>query len=521
MPARRGRRRDRGRPRELPLPERLVQGRDLPGDHGALGDGDHGRRPLRAAAAVPHLAAARPRTALGGDGKDQPAGGDRATRRRLLRRDRDCELAARLARGGAAELVGAGAARGLADRGLRVRRPRRTRPVGGERKAAARLQQACAGGERARRRDRGHRQRGGARDRGGARACGGLVPAELLLRNGLVDVGAGRFSRADVAVSGGRIVGVGDGLEGDEVVDCARLAVVPGAVNAHCHSNENWFRGMWDNLPLEPWMLFSYPVLAAPAQSPDEVYVRTLIGGIEMLRSGATCVVDFLYELQGFTEELLDAVVRAYRDLGLRALIALAIADRAYHETVVLDEALVDPQLIARLERDKPPAWPEWESFTRRAVERFHRPDEGISICPAPSGPQRCTDELLAGTAALADELDLAIHIHVLETRMQALSGARMYGRTLPEHLDDIGFLSPRVSFEHGIWLTPSDIDLVRERGVTVVHNPVSNLKLGSGVCPVPDLLRAGVNIALGTDGMCSNDGNDMYATLKLASLLH
>src|SRR5207237_9594219 len=105
-----------------------------------------------------------------------------------------------------------------------------------------------------------------------------------------------------------------------------------------------------------------------------------------------------------------------------------------------------------------------------------------ISICPAASGSQRCTDELLAGTAALADELDLAIHIHVLETRMQALSGRRMYGSTLPEHLDEIGFLSPRVSFEHGIWMTPSDVEIVRGRGGTVGHNPVPNRKLGSGV---------------------------------------
>jgi cytosine/adenosine deaminase-related metal-dependent hydrolase len=292
-------------------------------------------------------------------------------------------------------------------------------------------------------------------------------------------------------------------------------------VNAHCHSNENWFRGRWDNLPLEPWMLFSYPVLAAPPQSPDEIYLRTLLGGIEMLRSGATCVVDFLYELQGFSEASLDAVVRAYRDLGLRALVGLAIADRAYHETVVLDAGLVAPELIHRLEREKPPAWPEWEAFVRGAVERFHRPDEGISICPAPSGPQRCTDELLVGAAALADELDLAVHIHVLETRMQALSGRRMYGKTLPEHLDALGFLSPRVSFEHGIWLTPADIELVGARGVTIVHNPVSNLKLGSGICPVPELLAAGVNVALGTDGMSSNDGNDMYAAVKTAALLH
>ena len=288
-------------------------------------------------------------------------------------------------------------------------------------------------------------------------------------------------------------------------------------VNAHAHSNENWFRGLWDNLPLEPWMLFSYPVLAAPAQSADEIYVRTLLGGMEMLRSGATTVVDFLYD----GEASLEPVVRAYRDLGLRALIGLGYSDRAYHETVVLDEGLVPRSLIERLEREKPPAWSELEAFTRRAVDAYHRPDEGISICPAPSGPQRCTDEMLAGVAALADELDLMVHIHVLETRMQAVSGKRMYGSTLPEHLDALGFLSPRVCFEHGIWLTPSDMELVRDRGVTIVHNPVSNMKLGSGIAPVPELLRHGVNVALGTDGMCSNDGNDMFATLKTAALLH
>ncbi len=346
-------------------------------------------------------------------------------------------------------------------------------------------------------------------------------PPELVLAGGLVDLGVGGFRRADVAINGGRITAIGDGLAGREIVDCRRFAVAPGAVNAHVHSNENWFRGLWDNLPLEPWMLFSYPVLAAPAQSPREVYVRTLLGGIEMLRSGATCAVDFLYELQGFSEDSLAAVVAAYRDLGLRALIGLAMADRAYHETVVLDEGLVGRELIDRLERDRPPAWPDWEAFTRRAVERFHRPDEGISVCPAPSGPQRCTDEMLAGSAALADELDLAVHIHVLETRMQAVSAQKLYGKTLPEHLAAIGFLSPRVSFEHGIWLTPGDVELVAGHGVTIVHNPVSNMKLGSGICPVPELLRAGVNVALGTDGMCSNDGNDMYATVKTAALLH
>jgi 5-methylthioadenosine/S-adenosylhomocysteine deaminase len=320
-------------------------------------------------------------------------------------------------------------------------------------------------------------------------------------------------------VSGGRIVA--DAPEGAEVVDGSRFLVIPGMINAHNHSNENWFRGMWDTLPLEPWMLFSYPALAAPSQTPDEIYLRTVFGAIEQLRSGATCVVDFLYELDGFTTESLEAVVRGYRDSGLRALIALGIGDRAYHETVILEEGLVPRDLVERLEQERPPSWEEWERFVREAVERFHRPDEGISIALGPSGPQRCTDEMLAGCAALADELDLVIHIHVLETRMQAVSGLRMYGKTLVEHMEAIGFLSPRVNFAHGIWLTPHDIELVRDHGVTIAHNPASNLKLGSGLAAVPTLLAEGVNLALGTDGMSSNDGLDMFASLKLAALLH
>jgi cytosine/adenosine deaminase-related metal-dependent hydrolase len=344
---------------------------------------------------------------------------------------------------------------------------------------------------------------------------------DIVLRNGLVDVGGGDFRRTDVAIEGGRIASVGDGVSGGEAVDCSRFAVVPGIVNAHNHSNENWFRGRFDNLPLEPWMLFSYPVFANPLQSDREIYVRTLLGGLEMIRSGATCVVDYCYELAGWTEESIGAVARAYRDLGLRAVIVIGMSDRSYDEVVVLDLDLVPPELRERFAADKPPPWPEWETFSRFAVDRYHRPDEGISIGLGPSGPQRCSDEMLSACAALADELDLTIHIHVLETRMQALSGIKTYGKTLPEHMREIGFLGPRVSFEHGIWLTDADIELVAETRTSITHNPISNMKLGSGIAAIPVLLDAGVNVAMGSDGMCSNDGNDLYATLKVAGLLH
>jgi cytosine/adenosine deaminase-related metal-dependent hydrolase len=344
---------------------------------------------------------------------------------------------------------------------------------------------------------------------------------DIVLRGGLVDVGGGDFRRTDVAIEDGRIALVGEEASGAEEVDCARFAVVPGIVNAHNHSNENWFRGRFDNLPLEPWMLFSYPVFANPVQSDREVYVRTLLGGMEMIRSGATCVVDYVYELAGWTEESIGAVARAYRDLGLRAVIVIGMSDRSFDEVVVLDLNLVPDELRRRFGPDKPPDWPEWEAFARQAVERHHRPDEGISIGLGPSGPQRCTDGMLQACAALADELDLTIHIHVLETRMQALSGMKMYGKTLPAHMNELGFLGPRVSFEHGIWLTEADIDLVAETRTSITHNPISNMKLGSGIAAVPVLLDAGVNVAMGSDGMCSNDGNDLYATLKVAGLLH
>src|SRR5205807_8950597 len=297
-----------------------------------------------------------------------------------LRRDHERDLADEPERLRHRTELGPDPARVLAPRRRALRGHGRCRAVG-ER----------PGGPRVRAHARRPSDRFGGRDRHGGQqrsACGGHGTGGgdgadgqlIVLRNGLVDVGAGQFARADVVVDAGRIVsvGVGDESTQSEGLDCTRFAVVPGMVNAHAHSNENWFRGLWDNLPLEPWMLFSYPVLAAPAQSADEIYTRTLLGGIELLRSGATTVVDFLYE----DEDSLEPVVRAYRELGLRALIAIGMGDRAYHETVVLDTGLVSRELIERLEREKPPSWDEWSAVTRRAVERFHRPDEGISICP-------------------------------------------------------------------------------------------------------------------------------------------
>jgi cytosine/adenosine deaminase-related metal-dependent hydrolase len=127
-------------------------------------------------------------------------------------------------------------------------------------------------------------------------------------------------------------------------------------VNTHCHSNENYFKGCFDNMPLEIWMLFSYPVLAAPQQTQREIYVRTLLGCIEMLSTGCTTVVDFLYEMPETSVETVAAVMQAYVDSGMRALLVLGYADKVYYETVTLAMELLPPEQKTRIDAEPLPS---------------------------------------------------------------------------------------------------------------------------------------------------------------------
>lgn len=348
--------------------------------------------------------------------------------------------------------------------------------------------------------------------------------ARVVLRAVTVEVEPKIYGVRDIAIADGTISAIEKEIPvvaGDQVHDLKAHFVIPGLANCHTHSNENWFRGKFDNLPLEPWMTYAYPALYAPPSTAREVYLRTLIGAIEAARTGTTSVVDFIYEHAGFTEERIEAMVRAYRDVGIRAQLCIAIADRPYQETVVLDSDLLPDEVVEALERQT--AWSSEESmaFVRSMVAKFHDPAHGISIGLGPSGPQRCTDQMLRDSRDLAEELDLQIHTHVLETKMQRQTGMDLYGKSIVEHLADIDFLSPRTHLVHGVWLDDNDVEILARTGATIVHNPISNLKLGSGVSPVTALREGGVPVSLGTDGMCAGDGQNMLEAMKLAGILH
>lgn len=345
----------------------------------------------------------------------------------------------------------------------------------------------------------------------------------MIVRGGLVLLPDGSTRELDIRVENGTIAEVAEGADwtGDEVLDARGRLIAPGLINTHCHSNENYFKGLFDNLPLELWLLFSYPLLAAPRQTPREIYVRTMLGCIEMLKSGCTTVVDFIYEFPEQTSETVAAVMQAYLDSGMRVLLVVSAADKIYYETTPIAMELLTPELKAQLDAEPIPSAEESLQVTDEVRRRWHGMENRLMVGLGPSGPQRCSDHQLELTAEYAARHNLQIHIHTLETKTQAYSGHLYYGKTIIEHLAGLSFLSPRVSLNHAIWLTEHDIDLIAASGAGTTHNLLSNFKLGSGISPIPEMLAKGITISLGTDGKSSNDSQDMYEVVKTVALLH
>ncbi|WP_197376720.1 amidohydrolase family protein [Mycolicibacterium baixiangningiae] len=328
-----------------------------------------------------------------------------------------------------------------------------------------------------------------------------------------------------IRVRDGEIVAVATTLERepDDVVLTGRdRLVVPGYVNAHTHSWEALFRARLDNLPLEHWMLLSYPVLGLAPLDPDLIRLRSQLVAIESLRNGVTTLVDDVLEVPGQTEDQLAAVFEAYRDIGIRANISGHVMDRPFADHFPFLADALDPDLRRELDALTVLRGGEYLSYASESAQRYADYADGrLRFMLGPSAPQRCTPELLVGIDDIAATYDLEFHIHVLETRTQAVTGAEFYGKTMVEYLDALGVLGERVTMAHGIWMTDSDVAVLADRRASVSHNPISNLKLGSGIAPWRKYVDAGVNLGIGTDGMSSSDTARMSEAVKAAALLH
>ena len=336
--------------------------------------------------------------------------------------------------------------------------------------------------------------------------------------------GASPITRS-IRVHDGVITEIGVDLvaaEGETVIDGRDRLVVPGYVNAHTHSWEALFRARLDNLPLEHWMLLSYPVLGLEPVSPDLIRLRSQLVAIESLRNGVTTLVDDVLEIPGQTEGQLDAVFQAYRDIGIRANISGHVMDYPLVQHFPFLADALEPELRNELDALAVTSADDYLAFARSAAQKYDDYADGrLRFMVGPSAPQRCSPELLAGCRSLAKDFDLEFHIHVLETRTQAVTAEEFYGKTMVGYLDSLGVLTEHVTMAHGIWLTDADLDTIVGAGSSVSHNPISNLKLGSGIAPWRKYLDKGVNVGLGTDGMSSSDNARMSEVVKTAALLH
>jgi len=294
-------------------------------------------------------------------------------------------------------------------------------------------------------------------------------------------------------------------------IDGKNKLLLPGFVNAHTHSSEMWQRGIMSVFPLELWLAELYDF--APLDI-EKVYLSALGTAVETLLSGGTTVVDHLVLIPGKELETIATAVRAYKEVGIRAFVAPLIQDESLSAGIPSGES----------EQTHEPYFRSTQAtleIIEEAVKQFHRPEEGIYIATAPTGIQLCSDALFTGCIELSEKYNLCRHSHLLETKAQEKLAKEKYGCSAVEHLKRIGYLGDRTTLAHCVHLTEADIAILAETQSTVVHNPLSNLRLGSGIAPILKYRQAGVNVTFGCDGASSNDSQDLLEAIKIGSILH
>lgn len=346
-----------------------------------------------------------------------------------------------------------------------------------------------------------------------------------LIKNGLVlakDITKG-FYKANIAVDGDIISFIGSAVptcQFDEVIDAQDCIVIPGLVNAHLHSHDHFNKCGFDNLPLELWMTLLRPFFSGILATKDEIYLRTLYGCIEMLKTGTTAIIDDIVQTPYNDEEKLDAIMRAYKKAGIRASVTSHIGNKPIEDTIpYLKEGYAKYGFVNS--SNKQPDAKDIIAYAKSKLNKYNTPGAVQRYAVAPSGPQRCTDELITGLTDLAKTFRVPAVIHTLETYTQKKAGDYFFKKTLVRRLYDLGALNEYVNLIHCVWVTDDDIELIRKTGAKIVHNPSSNLKLGSGIAPVRKFINAGIPVGIGTDNTSSNDSINLFFEMRASGLIH
>jgi cytosine/adenosine deaminase-related metal-dependent hydrolase len=343
----------------------------------------------------------------------------------------------------------------------------------------------------------------------------------LLLAGGLVlDPDSGTTARRDLLIAKGRIAAIGaaGSLPTDHAVrhDASHRLIVPGFINSHTHGHANLMKGVAEAWTLEA-SLTNGPWLAG-TRDPETIYLSTLLGAIDMLSKGCTACFDLVYEFPRPTPAGFVAAARAYADAGMRAVLAPMVADRNLFQSIPGLADALPPELRRAVDQF---ALASGEATIAAietiAADRSLLPD-GVTVAIAPTIPHHCSDGFLRSCRDLADRHGLPIHMHVAESRLQAVVAQTTYGRSAIRHLADLGILRKNFTAAHSVWIDEHDLDLLAEHGCSVAHIPASNFRLGSGIAHVRPMLARGINVGLATDGANSSDSLSMLQAMRLAS---
>ncbi len=324
---------------------------------------------------------------------------------------------------------------------------------------------------------------------------------QILIKNGSILTHKGWLEPGYVGVDGTKIAEVGAGAPppekvaaADEVIDARHCAVLPGLNNAHTHLSQTFMRGLAGGRPLIDWLReVIWPLQGVI--SPEELHLAALLGLVENLRCGAIRVTD--HHKITATPAHTEVVLNAARQVGLRFTLA-----RAWSDLGKIPEA--PEQIVADLTR----------LFDQT------REDSRLKIANGPLALWRCSAETLQQTRQLAQENGAVTHFHVAESPDEVQMSLDAYGLRPVEWLVSIGVLGADTEIVHAVWVDESEIELMAQANAPVIHCPVSNAVLGSGVAPVTAMLERGVEVCLGTDGPASNDTQDIWETLKMAVAL-
>jgi 5-methylthioadenosine/S-adenosylhomocysteine deaminase len=323
---------------------------------------------------------------------------------------------------------------------------------------------------------------------------------DLIVRGGTVVTMDGTrrvIENGGVAIKGGRIVAVDNTAAIDrqfaarEIINAAGKVVIPGLINGHTHVPMVLFRGLADDLDLQEW-LTKY-IFPAEAKNVNEEFVRvgTRLGLAEMIRSGTTTYCDMYY----FEDAVADETFKA----GMRG---------------VLGETVIDFPVADNKTNEQAMAY----------VEKFVSHWKGnalITPAIAPHAPYTVSEDHLKAVRAFSDRTGAPIVTHISETKREVDDSVKAKGASPVEYLNRIGFLNNRVIAAHMVWPTAEELGLLKKLGVGIVHNPQSNMKLASGVAPVPEMLKENLPVGLGTDGAASNNDLNLWEEMDTAAKLH